>query len=265
MISLRRFLLVLGILCFAAWLGGGASPRLARSGDPGTHPGAQEPPGGAAGQDRAARATAQPAAADQAQPPAEPAPPGSAGKREPGQASSEAPEEAPIKLFGKWVIPPGVADALKWANFLILFGALGWLLRKPMRRFLVSRTAQIREGLEAGRRARQEAAARLRDVEARLSGLDADVAGLQQAAGADAQGERERLRKNAEAEAARILSQAEQEMDALSKAARSELKEYAAGLAVDLAEKRVRARLTAAHQAALVREYAANLTRDLGW
>lgn len=233
MISLRRCLLILGILFIAVWLG------------------AQEPSGRAAGEGRA------PAAASQAAKPQ----PAEAHKAQPGaeaqlaEASSEASHEEPMKFFGK-VIPGVVVEALRWANFVVLFGALGWLLRKPLRRFFAARTSQIRQAIEAGRRALEEAAARLKEVEARLRNLGAEVEDLKRAAEDALRTERARLLKNAESEAARIRAQAEQEMEALIKAAQAEVKEYAAALAVDLAEKRIRARLTPARQAALVRDYA---------
>jgi F-type H+-transporting ATPase subunit b len=205
---------------------------------------------------------AQKAAKSQAQAPAtgEPAPPaGHAGSpQEPAvaEASKEAGHAEPFKLWGKWVIPGWVVELLRWSNFVILFGILGYLLRKPMGRFFSDRGREILEGIARGRRAREEAAARLRDIEARLAGLEAEIARLRQAAGTEAQADHDRLRARAQAEAEKIRAMAEHEIAWLAKQARSEIKDYAAALAVELAEQRIRARLTPERQDALLRRYA---------
>ena len=147
----------------------------------------------------------------------------------------------------------------KWANFLAFFGLLGYLLRQPIKEFFAGRTLAIQEGLESGRRAREEAAQRLEEIEGRLERLGAEITELRTNADSEAETERIRLREAARAETERILAAAEQEMRALAKTARGDLKSYVAGLAADLAEQRIRGRLTPERQAALLREYAASL------
>lgn len=154
----------------------------------------------------------------------------------------------------------GLREAVfKWINFLALFGLLGYLLRKPMSQFFAGRTRAILHGLEEGRRANEEAAQRLREIEDRLGRVEWEIAELRKTAAGEADVERNRLRVAARAETERIFAMAQQEIRALAKAARAELKSYAAGLAVELAEQRIRARLTPERQAALLRGYAASL------
>lgn len=180
------------------------------------------------------------------------------GPEEPGlaEASEQAEHAAPFKLWGKWVIPGWVVELLRWSNFVILFGILGYLLRQPMRQFFAERGRAIVEGIARGRRAREEAAARLRDIEGRLVGLDAEIAQLRQAAMNEAQADHQHLRERARAEAEKIRVMAEQEIASLVKQARAELRNFAAALAVQLAEQRIRARLTPERQEALLRRYA---------
>jgi F0F1-type ATP synthase membrane subunit b/b' len=64
------------------------------------------------------------------------------------------------------------------------------------------------------------------------------------------------LRARAQAEAEKIRAMAEQEIDSSVRQARSQIKNYAAVLAVELAEQRIRARLTPERQDALLRRYA---------
>jgi len=172
------------------------------------------------------------------------------------EASKEAEHAEPFKLWGKWVIPGWVVGLLRWSNFVILFGILGYLLRKPMGRFFSERGREILEGIARGRRAGEDAAARLRDIEARLAGLEAEIARLREAAGTEAQADHDRLRARAQAEAEKIRAMAEQEIASSARQARSQIKNYAAVLAVELAEQRIRARLTPERQDALLRRYA---------
>jgi F-type H+-transporting ATPase subunit b len=172
------------------------------------------------------------------------------------EASKEAEHAEPFKLWGKWVIPGWVVGLLRWSNFVILFGILGYLLRKPMGQFFSQRGREILEGIARGRRAGEDAAARLRDIEARLAGLEAEIARLREAAGTEAQADHDRLRARAQAEAEKIRAMAEQEIDSSVRQARSQIKNYAAVLAVELAEQRIRARLTPERQDALLRRYA---------
>ena len=175
------------------------------------------------------------------------------------EASKEAEHAEPFKLWGKWVIPGWVVELLRWSNFVVLFGILGYLLRKPMGRFFSERGREILESIARGRRAGEDAAARLRDIEARLAGLEAEIARLREAAGTEAQADHGRLRARAQAEAEKIRAMAEQEIASLTKQARSEIKNYAAVLAVELAEQRIRARLTPERQDELLRRYAEDL------
>jgi F-type H+-transporting ATPase subunit b len=127
----------------------------------------------------------------------------------------------------------------KWANFIILFGGLGWYLRKPLLAFLDSRSGEIQEGLKQAREAKAKAAAQLAEVEARMSRLDAEVRALREEALQQAEEERLRILENAHAESRKILEMAQLEIEGLRKSARMELKRHVAELAVKLAEERL--------------------------
>lgn len=216
-----------------------------------------------AGAPRFAAQHPQDAAKSQAQATGQPAPQaGHAGnpqERGGAETSKEAEHAQPFKLWGKWVIPGWGVELLRWSNLVVLFGLLGYLLRKPMGRFFSERGREILESIARGRRAGEDAAARLRDIEARLAGLEAEIARLREAAGSEAQADHERLRARAQAEAENIRAMAEHEIASLTKEARAEIKNYAAVLAVELAEQRIRARLTPERQDALLRHYAEDL------
>lgn len=147
----------------------------------------------------------------------------------------------------------------KWANFLVLAGALGYLIGKNAPGFFAARSLSIRKEIIEAEEARQEAEARAAAVEKRLANLEAEIAGLRSEAHDEARAETQRLAQHTAAEIAKIQLHAEQEIAAAGKAARMDLKRYAAGLAIELAERKVRARMTPAVQDSLVNGFVRNL------
>jgi F-type H+-transporting ATPase subunit b len=147
----------------------------------------------------------------------------------------------------------------KWANFGILALALGYLAAKNAGPFFLGRTAGIRKGIEEAEKARATAEASMRDVDTRLTNLGAEIASLKNTAAQEQAAEAERLRKLTVAELAKVQAHAEQEIAAAGKAARSELKRYAAELAMASAEGKIRERITPEAQDALVRSFAERL------
>jgi F0F1-type ATP synthase membrane subunit b/b' len=69
------------------------------------------------------------------------------------------------------------------------------------------------------------------------------------------------MRQQTMAEMAKIRANAEREIAAAGKAARLDLKRYSAHLAIQLAEEKVRGRVTPDTQDALVREFVRDLDR----
>lgn len=139
----------------------------------------------------------------------------------------------------------------KWINFLTVFGALGWLLRKPMRAFFSGERAAIQAAINEGREASRQAEQRMAEIEQRLARLDQDVEALRKEAAANAVAEQQHIREAARREAERILATAQAEIESTGRAARLELRAFTARLAVNLAEQRIRQRLTADTHAAL--------------
>jgi len=149
----------------------------------------------------------------------------------------------------------------KVINFVILVGALAYLLRKPLAGFFVQRSESIRKSLEEGRKALESSQAQLRNIEEKLRGLEEEISRFKAAAAREMEAERERLRQAAAAEAERILQFARAEIDNATRAAKLELKVYAAGQAVELAEAMIRQRLDEAGQRRLVGRFVGELTR----
>jgi F-type H+-transporting ATPase subunit b len=147
----------------------------------------------------------------------------------------------------------------KWANFVVLAAGLGYLIGKNAGPFFAARSQQIRKDMVEAGDQRKEADARVAGVERRLADLGSEIAGLRAEAQTEAQAETSRMAQRTTLEMAKIQAQAEQEIASAAKAARSELKRYAAQLAVGLAERKIRDRMTPATEDALV----AGFVRDL--
>ncbi len=149
---------------------------------------------------------------------------------------------------------PGM-DVWKWINFAILAGVLGWLISKNLGPMLVTRSLQIQEGLAAGGKAKAEADVRAASVETKLASLGQVVSQMKASAHDERDREVERIRQDTQNELARIEQQAGQEIEFLGKLARLELQRSAAKLAIDLAEQKVRARMSPEVQAALANNF----------
>ena len=143
----------------------------------------------------------------------------------------------------------------KWLNFLILAGLIGWFAVKQGGPALSGRSNEIREGLAAGEKAKAEADARAKEVQAKLANLATEVAALRTTAIEEREREAIRIRQDFEREIARIQRQSEMEIDSAGKMARLELQSFAAKLAVELAERKLRARMTPEVQAALLQAF----------
>jgi F-type H+-transporting ATPase subunit b len=156
---------------------------------------------------------------------------------------------------------PGM-ELWKWANFAILAGVLGYLISKNMGPVLVERSRSIYEGLAAGERAKAEADARAAAVTAKLAGLDNAVARLKSSAKEERERETVRMQREIVAELARIQQHAQMEIESAGKLVRFEIQRAAAKAAIDLAEQKVRARMTPEVQEALLQSFASEVARS---
>jgi F-type H+-transporting ATPase subunit b len=144
-------------------------------------------------------------------------------------------------------------------NFLILAGLLGWLVAKAGGPLLAARSKEIAEGLAAGETAKAEADARAAEVQAKLNNLEKEIGALRSSAKEEREREADRIRRDTEAEIARIHYQAEMEIESSGKHARLEVQRAVARLAIDLAEQKVRARMSADEQAQLLQNFLKDL------
>ncbi len=150
---------------------------------------------------------------------------------------------------------PELSPVWEWLNFLILAGVLGWLISKHVGPLLVARTLQIHEGLAAGEKAKAEAEAQAAAVETKLANLDEVIVQMKSSAREERDREVERIGRDTEAEFVCIQQRAQQEIESAGKLARLEVRHFAGKLAIDLAEQKVRARMSADKQAELLSNF----------
>jgi F-type H+-transporting ATPase subunit b len=148
----------------------------------------------------------------------------------------------------------------KWANFALLAGGLGYLVAKNAPAFFAARSKRIVQDISDAARLRAEAEARAAEVDRRLANLESEIAALRGESQAQIASETERLKGHAASEIARIQALSEREIEAAGKAARTQLRRFTARLAIDLAQRKLEARMTPETQDGLVRGF----VHDLG-
>jgi len=149
--------------------------------------------------------------------------------------------------------------AWEWANFILLAAGLGYVIGKNAGPAFDARGRQIRKAMVEAEEAKNEADARAAAVEKRLANLGDEIAALRAEAQREEETENARYARHTAAEIAKIQAHGEQEIAAAGKAARTELKRYAAEIALGLAEQKLRARMTPDTEDHLVRGFVKNL------
>ena len=152
-----------------------------------------------------------------------------------------------------------ITEVFKWLNFLIVFGALAYLIVKKAPAFFGARAATISAALTEAAAAKAEADRVLREAEGKLARLDSEVAALKTTAGQEASDEAERLRRATNDEIEKISRAARAEVDAAERAARMELRAIGAHLAVERAEALLKKQIAAETQAVLFHTFVESL------
>lgn len=167
--------------------------------------------------------------------------------------------------FGQEQQGGGEGDSLgmwRWINFGILAVGLAYLLIKYLPPFFATRTAEIQKDIAEAQQAKQDSDRKAAAIAAKVSGLGADIEAFRQQAKAEMEHEGERIRNETAAQIRKINDQAQIEIESAGKIARREVRQFAASLALDLAAQRIRTRLDAGSEAALLDNFIADLKRE---
>ena len=152
------------------------------------------------------------------------------------------------------------AKAFEWINFAVIFLAVAIPLFKIMPKVLRKRSETLSHELQAARAATESANVRLSAVEAKLSGLDAEISAIRKQVEEDIREDEVRIKASIEEESARIVASAEQEIKIAAQQAQRGLKQYAADLAIDRAMGQLT--LNADTDRALIAEFARDSQGD---
>ncbi|HLI04626.1 MAG TPA: ATP synthase F0 subunit B [Terracidiphilus sp.] len=124
-------------------------------------------------------------------------------------------------------------------NFAIIFFAIAIPLARIMPKIFRRRSETLRQDLDLARKATEEARQRLSAVEARLAGLDREIAAFRAQVEQESLEEEKRIKASIKEESERIVAAAEQEIGAAAMQARRALRVFAADLAIEHAEKQL--------------------------
>jgi len=154
---------------------------------------------------------------------------------------------------------PGPGSLLfYWVNFGLLVGLLWWKGLPAMNQFLADRKEKILADLRAAEKQRDEARAKLAELEAKIGRVEADVKAILDDTLRAAEAERARIIEAAEETANRIRSQATLMVEQEVRRAREELSREVTDAAAREAAAILRDAFSDADQDRLVREFTAS-------
>jgi F-type H+-transporting ATPase subunit b len=155
---------------------------------------------------------------------------------------------------------PLVRDLLLLINFAILFFAIVIPLSKLMPKVFRKRTQNLRYHLDEARKASEEARRRMSAVEAKLAGLDREIASFRAQVEQESAEDEKRIKASIQEESARIVASAEQEISVAAQQAKRTLQSFAADLAIENAAKQLK--LTPEADRALINDFIRQVGSD---
>ena len=155
-----------------------------------------------------------------------------------------------------------VLKAYLWpvVNFLILVALLVYMMKKmDIKGYFKKRTELIEQSLKEAREAKELAQKALTEVEERLKVKDKEIEEIIASARFSGEREKERLTEEGDKLKEKILEQARTNIDYEVKKAKEAIKEEAVGIAMELAEKKLKEKLTKEEQLKLLEESVAKI------
>ena len=145
-------------------------------------------------------------------------------------------------------------------NLGLFLGLLWYFLRKPATDFFGKRKSGIEAALAKADDDRRRAEQLSAELKTRLASIETELANLREAAKRDADAEGAALLAKSQADADQILAKTRADLDNRVRAARTELKDFAGDLSVDLARELLQKNVTAEDEKRLLEEGIAHLS-----
>ena len=140
-------------------------------------------------------------------------------------------------------------------NFALMVGVLVYFVNKPIRKGLKERSAGIEKTLAEAEAAKQAAEAKHREYTEKLAKATEEIASIAASIHHEGEVERDKIVAAAKEMAAKIEREADNKAAGVVAKARTELREEASRLAVELAEDMLKKQVSADDQKRLVDEY----------
>lgn len=144
-------------------------------------------------------------------------------------------------------------------NFVIFVALMVYVLRKPLRSYLISRRDTFEAMLAESQKAHQDAAAKLAEFEARLAKLDAEIAEMKRTAQDEGEKDRATIIAQAKDYASKLKTDTSRMIAQELRSSKELLKGTTIDLAIVLAERMLRQQLKPADHAKLVKGYVQQL------
>ena len=160
----------------------------------------------------------------------------------------------------EWFNYPGL-EAWKFLNLAIFTTAAIFVLRKKINEALLARRDAIRQELISAQTQREQALARVAEVEDLLSRVDEHIGAIHKQAAQEAKTERQRLAEATDREKDKLKQQAQREIESANKLARKELRQFLATRSVELARESVRRQMRPEDDTLLIKESIGDLRR----
>ena len=157
---------------------------------------------------------------------------------------------------------PSLFKAYLWPviNFIVLVVLLVYAMKKAdIKGFFRKRTELIEQSLKEAREAKELAQKALAEVEGRLKMIDKEVEEIIASAKLSGEKEKGRLVEEGDKLKEKILEQAKTNIDFEVKLAKATIKKEAVEIAMELAEKKLREKLTKEEQLKLLEESVAKI------
>lgn len=145
--------------------------------------------------------------------------------------------------------------AYRCFNFALLVGLVAYFVTKPIRKGLKGRTEEIEKTLADAQAAKEAAEAKHLEYSEKLAKATEEIASITDSIRREGELERDKIIAAAKELAINVEQEAENKAAGVVTKARTELREEAASLAVELAEDMLKKQVSADDQKRLVEEY----------
>jgi F-type H+-transporting ATPase subunit b len=162
------------------------------------------------------------------------------------EVAGEGHEEA-ITFMGDW-LP-------RLVNFAIIATIVIYFTRKPVRDFFANRSADIAKAMKDSHEARERAVAALADMERKIKEMEAETGRMVADAQSRSEKDRQALIEEGKKVAEDIQAQVKQGIDIELHKAKTALAAEASLLSLDLAEGRIKEKITNQDHERIVKEY----------